>query len=180
MLYLSAITLQLLTVAARERLWAALATARARGARVMFDSNYRAAGWESAELARDAVRRTWELTSIAVPTFSDEHALFADPTPAATVARLREWGVAEIAVKDGGNGCVVWDGAPPVLVPAVAVESTVDTTAAGDAFNAGYLAARLDGADPRTAAAAGHAIAAKVITHPGAIVTDESLPPRGA
>lgn len=81
-------------------------------------------------------------------------------------------------MKDGGNGCVVWDGERARLVPALPVESTTDTTAAGDAFNAGYLAARFDGADPVAAAEAGHEVAAKVISQPGAIITDPSLPPR--
>lgn len=179
-LYLSAITLQLLTPAARERLWAGLAAAGERGAKVVFDSNFRAAGWESVDVARDAVRCTWALTSIALPTFADEHALFGDPAPVATAERLRELGVPEIAVKDGGNGCVVWHDGQPVLVPALPVASLVDTTAAGDAFNAGYLAARLGGAGPVAAAEAAHAVAAKVIAHPGAIVTDPALPPRGA
>ncbi|WP_431879744.1 sugar kinase [Amycolatopsis sacchari] len=177
-LYLSAITLQLLTPAARERLWDTLSAARARGTHVVFDSNYRPAGWPSEDVARDAVRRTWELTTIAAPTFSDEHALFGDTSPEAALARLRDVGVPDVVVKDGGNGCVVWDGTAARLVPALPVESTMDTTAAGDAFNAGYLAARLSGQDPVEAAGAGHAVAAKVIAHPGAIITDPSLPPR--
>ncbi|WP_208024572.1 sugar kinase [Amycolatopsis pithecellobii] len=175
-LYLSAITLQLLTPPARERLWSRLAAARARGAQIVFDSNYRSAGWESAAVAREAVRRTWELTTVALPTFTDEHALFGDTSPAATLERLRGLGIPDIAVKDGGNGCLVGDG---TVVPAEKIESTVDTTAAGDAFDAGYLAARLGGADQVSAARAGHAIAVKVIAHPGAIITDPTLPPRG-
>ena len=46
----------------------------------------------------------------------------------------------------------------------------VDTTAAGDSFNAGYLAARMRGVDPFGAALAGHRLAGVVIQHPGAIV----------
>ncbi len=46
----------------------------------------------------------------------------------------------------------------------------VDTTGAGDSFNAGYLAARLTGASPVDAARAGHALAGRVIMHRGAII----------
>jgi 2-dehydro-3-deoxygluconokinase len=46
----------------------------------------------------------------------------------------------------------------------------MDTTAAGDSFNAGYLAARMRGAAPLEAALAGHALASQVIGYRGAIL----------
>jgi 2-dehydro-3-deoxygluconokinase len=50
---------------------------------------------------------------------------------------------------------------PEVMVP-------VDTMAAGDGFNAGYLAARLTGTEPAQSATAAHRLAADVIRHHGA------------
>jgi 2-dehydro-3-deoxygluconokinase len=73
----------------------------------------------------------------------------------------------------------VKNGAKPALVDADATSGEVavpkaakpvDTTAAGDAFNAGYLAARLRGRAPAEAAREGHVLAAQVIRHRGAIV----------
>ena len=46
--------------------------------------------------------------------------------------------------------------------------AVVDSTGAGDAFAAGVLAARLDGAEIRAALSAGHALAARVVVRPGA------------
>ena len=66
-----------------------------------------------------------------------------------------------------------------VEVPAKLRVSVRDTTAAGDAFNAAYLLARLRGAAIREAAAAGHALAARVIQTPGALLPRDSQPSTG-
>lgn len=52
----------------------------------------------------------------------------------------------------------------------VAPEQPVETTAAGDSFNAGYLAAMLRGAGCEAAIRAGHALSREVIHHRGALV----------
>ncbi|MCA1229754.1 MULTISPECIES: sugar kinase [unclassified Saccharopolyspora] len=180
LVHLSAISLQILAPPARERLRAALRRFRDAGGRVSFDSNYRPAGWDGAAAAAEQVRELWSLTTVGLPTFSDEQALFGDPTAESTVDRLRVAGVADVAVKDGAAGCVVLDGERVVRVPAVPVESVVDSTAAGDAFDAGYLAARLTGADPVAAAHRAQELAATVIRHRGAIVAESVLPRRSA
>jgi 2-dehydro-3-deoxygluconokinase len=106
-----------------------------------------------------------------LPTLADDQAIFGDADAHACVTRLRAAGVDEIVVKLGPDGCLVAGRAgPAVHVPAVPDVEVIDTTAAGDAFNGGYLAARLAGADPVTAARVGHALAAKVIATPGALL----------
>ena len=63
-----------------------------------------------------------------------------------------------------------------VELPPEPVTNVVDTTAAGDAFNAGYLAARMLGLDPRQAARTGSALSAVVIRHPGAVIPRAAMP----
>ena len=73
----------------------------------------------------------------------------------------------EAAVTLGPGGAVWSDGLALVRRPARPV-SVVDSTGAGDAFTAGFLAARLAGADPAAALEAGNALAVRALDRPGA------------
>jgi ribokinase len=75
--------------------------------------------------------------------------------------------VGAVVVKDGAAGATWTDGTTSVAVPAAPAE-VVDTTGAGDALAAGFLAATLAGADPAAALAAGVALAARAVSRLGA------------
>ena len=75
-----------------------------------------------------------------------------------------------MAVKCGGEPCLLSHNGQQAHVAGERIERPVDTTAAGDSFNGAYLAARLGGATPAEAAAAGHRLAARVIATKGAII----------
>jgi 2-dehydro-3-deoxygluconokinase len=175
-LYFSGITLAVLAPEARERFHGALVAARARGGRVVFDSNFRPALWPDRAAARSILTGFLPAVTLALPTFEDEHALFGDADPAATLRRYADAGVPEIVVKRGSQSCIVQVGGAAREIPVLAPITPVDTTAAGDAFNAGYLAARLTGATPEHAARAGHGLAGAVIQHPGAVIPRAATP----
>lgn len=173
-LHLSGISLAILTEPSRRRLMALLADARARGAIILFDGNYRPALWPDVAGARAAMQGMARLAGIALPTFDDEAALFGDRSPEAVARRLHDLGVAEVVVKEGLAGCLVSLAGQQHHVPVPEAMRPVDTSGAGDAFNAGYIAARLAGQAPTAAAMAGHRMAATALQHRGAI------PPRAA
>jgi 2-dehydro-3-deoxygluconokinase len=170
MLYLSGITLSILDPTQRETLMALADRVRAQAGRVVFDSNFRPAGWPDRDEARSVFDRMLRRVDIALPTLDDDQALFDVPDAGACARRLHGLGVAEVAVKLGPLGCSLSADGRAVDVPAEPVVRVVDSTAAGDSFNAGYLAARLAGAGPEAAGLAGNRLAARVIAHPGAVI----------
>jgi 2-dehydro-3-deoxygluconokinase len=171
LVYFSGITLSLYSNNGLGRFFALLEAARQQGTEVAFDGNFRPGGW-TGEIARtrtvyiEALKRI----DIALPTFNDEALLWGDASPEATVTRLQAFGIGEIVVKNGPNSALVAANGRQEFVPVPEVMVPVDATAAGDGFNAGYIAARLSGADAVQAASAAHRLAGAVISHHGALV----------
>lgn len=168
LVYLSGITLAILAPDRRAALLAAVAAA---GAPLAFDPNYRPRLWESPAAARDWTGRAARAARWVLPSADDEAAAFGDADAAATLARYRDWGVPEVAVKAGGAAVHLWHGQTRRIDDLPRVDP-VDTTGAGDSFNAGFLAARLGGAAPADAVRAGHALAARVVQGYGALVPE--------
>jgi len=178
-IYLSGISLSLYGDEGRAKLNKLLDKAREKGVKIAFDSNYRPAGWSSIVAAREAYDNLRQRCDLALSGIEDEKPLYGDRDALATVQRLRASGIAEVSVKTGDTGSIVWTQGmeSPVIVQAANVPQVIDTTAAGDSFNAGYLAARLmQGRDGPAAAKAGHKLAASVIQHRGAIIPREAMP----
>ena len=176
LVYLSGITLSLYSAQGLEALEAALKTAKTAGVRVAIDGNYRPRGWGGdTGRARATFERFFRLADIALPTYDDEQMLWGDTAPEQTLARLTAWGIGEIALKRGGDGAIVLADGTRTTVPVPKAVTPVDTTAAGDSFNAAYLAARLRAEAPADAARAGHALASIVIRHRGAIVPKDAM-----
>lgn len=171
LIYLSGITLAIFSPAERAEIIALVKRARDAGAIIAFDPNYRARLWSDAAEFRHWVTMLAPAISIALPGFDEERQVWGDAGAEATMARWRSLGVQDVVVKDGARGALTVDGwrkNGAAIIP-------VDTTGAGDSFNAAYLAARLNGRGIAESADLGAALAGLVVTHRGAIIEKEHM-----
>src|ERR1700712_5072245 len=175
-LYFSCITWAVLGEVGRARLLSTLGDARDRGARVVFDNNYRPRLWRSVDQARQAYRTIMHEVDVALLTEEDEQALFGYADSEQIMTAYRDLGLAEGVIKRGAQRCLVRAGDQCHEVAAHPVHKVIDTTAAGDSFSAAYLAQRLRGASSQQAADAGHRLASLVIQHPGAVIPRSAMP----
>lgn len=170
--YLSGITLQLMTATSRAALLRHLQRARSAHRLVVLDTNYRAAGWQSPSQAGRAMNEIIEYCDIVLATLDDEIAMHGRQDAQQAGRRITDLGPAEAVIKTGADGARLHDGRCLRHFPAVPVRRVRDTTAAGDSFAGAYLAARLAGKTPAEAAEMANGVAAKVVATPGAIAPD--------
>ncbi len=166
LLLFSLISLAILPPTGRAALLDLAGHVRTNGGRVAFDGNYRPRLWESTAAACSARDAAIALADIGLPTLDDEAMLSGEVSADAVAAHWQGLGCKEVIVKLGAEGCRLPDGT--IIAPEEALQP-IDTSGAGDAFNGGYLAARLRGADTADAARAGHALAGWTIMRRGAI-----------
>ncbi|TDW30792.1 sugar kinase [Cryobacterium psychrophilum] len=125
----------------------AVRLAKAAGALVSVDVNYRAKLWTE-KIARPVLSALARSADLVIAS-DDELALFVDDPldEAAACAELATFGVRQLVIKRGAHGASVWHDGQVEHAPAISV-SVRDTIGAGDAFTAGYLSAILDGLSP--------------------------------
>ena len=115
------------------------------------------------------------ITDIALPTLDDDTQLFGVKDATTCAEYLHHLGVREVVVKMGKRGCMVSSPGHCVMI-ATTPQKAIDTTGAGDSFNAAYLAKRLGSKEPQYAAKFANDLARTVIMHPGAVIPRTAMP----
>ncbi len=173
--FVSGITLAIFSPEAREQLFAWLKDLKEKGASIVFDPNYRPRLWESQEVAQAAMTQAFSLSDIALPGIEDLEDLYGLATPAAATQYLQSLGVKEIVIKNGPDGVDLNVEGASSFVSITPINDVVDTTAAGDSFNAGYLSSRIKGFSASESAQRASKVAGVVIQHAGAIVPEAAF-----
>lgn len=170
-IFFSGITLAILDATAREAVLAMLSAERRAGKTIVFDPNLRPRLWSDAASMRDAIMAGAAASDIVLPSFDEEAEQFGDATAGDTAARYLSAGAATVVVKNGpGAVHFVHRGQSGTVTPDP-VPKVVDTTSAGDSFNAGLLVGlgRFEAPEDAIRFAAG--VAAQVIGQKGALGT---------
>ncbi len=165
----SGIAVAVLRDAGRRTLLGYAELVRKAGRMVVYDPNHRSALWADDADAREWTRRIAPVADVLLASAEDGSALMRVENTVEIARAFRAMGVREVVVTDGPGPCLVSHEGAETAIDAVSGREVIDTTAAGDAFDAGYIAARLRGDTPEDSATAGHALAATVVGHRGAL-----------
>lgn len=152
---------------ARDALLDAMEAARRAGIPVSFDLNLRLENWGWNDGFREVVRSAVERSDVVLGAAADEvGALTGIDDPVAAAVDLAGEDRLVVA-RLGRDGAVAGSAGNQFVSPGFAV-AMVDSVGAGDAFNAGFIAARLRGSTIEDSLRWGNAVAALTITKPGA------------
>jgi sugar/nucleoside kinase (ribokinase family) len=142
-----------------------LAGARAAGGRTFFDTAWDSGGFDMA--TREEVLALLDRVDVFLPNDAEARAILGTDAPPDRLAReLQQISGGWVVVKLGASGALAAgpDGAE-LAVGAEPVD-VIDSTGAGDAFNAGLIAALGDGEEWPAALRAGASLAASIISRP--------------
>ena len=170
MIYFSGITLAILDQNSRKNLFSCLKSARRAGKKIAFDPNLRPKLWNNKKEMCDVIMSGANLSDIILPSFEDEATWFSDSDPMSTLARYQNVGAETVVVKNAGDPVSFWSqhGTGTYLVESV--EKIIDSTAAGDSFNAEILVGLLREISLADAINNGANLAKKVLMGQGALV----------
>ena len=169
LVYLSGISLAILTPPHRAQALEMLRALKGRVGHLAFDPNVRPRLWSDMAEARAAVEAACAAADIVLPSEVDGALIWDEPDPRRQLDRYQALGPAEVALTLGPGGVRLRCSGGEASLPTAAAQ-VLDTSGAGDSFNGGYLAARLRGEEPVEAARAGLALAARVVAAPGALI----------
>lgn len=174
-IYLSGITLGILSEDDCDRLLENVILRKQERAMIVFDPNIRPHLWHDKGRMRSAISLAAYLSDIVLASFDDEVGAFGDRTPEETAQRYFELGANHIVVKNGPENAILLQAGTITSFSTSPVDGVVDATGAGDSFNGAYLAGFLGGLSIEDSIRLAQKCAGKIITREGALVAFSEL-----
>ena len=168
-LYVSGITLGIMGIAGRERLFEFFSEYRQQGGKVIFDINHRPRLWHEND-HQYWYQRMYQCTDLAMPSLEDEELVWDDRDAESIINRIHQFGCPKVVLKQGTNDSLISSNGELQRYPVRSAAKVVDTTSAGDSFNGGYLAMALRGYSDADCIDKAQFVAGQVVGKKGAIV----------
>jgi 2-dehydro-3-deoxygluconokinase len=165
-LHVTGITVAL-SSSAEEALHEIIDRAVALGASISIDPNYRSALWPDGQRAREALTRLARRADLLLLSEEDALVLFETADPVAIFSAASDCGVSDVVFKRGARGAIVRHGGQMLEVAPEIATRDVDPVGAGDAFDAGFLAAIMRGLSPQIAGRCGAWCGARAVEQVG-------------
>ncbi|MFC4891658.1 sugar kinase [Pseudofrancisella aestuarii] len=140
---------------------------------IIFDLNYRPKCWKNISQTKKYLEKILPLVTMVITTFDDEQMLFDDINSQQTLDRYNNFNIPTIIIKHGANPTVIYNQGKVEEIMPQRVDIPVDTTAAGDSFNAAFLAAFNKDYNLTDCVSFAQKFAAEIIQHYGAIIARE-------
>lgn len=169
-IYFSGITLAILDQSQRETLIEGLKAARSAGKIIVFDPNLRPRLWDDTTQMTDVIMHGASVCDVALPSFEDEATWFNDADPEATLKRYQKAGASTVIVKNGADPVCYSQYAQHGRVAVTPLNKVVDTTAAGDSFNAEIISGLVNDTPIAQSIERACKLAASVVQGKGALV----------
>jgi len=142
---------------------------------ISFDTNVRKGLWENIESLRNFLEESSSLIDILFVSKNDDENIFGKRVAQSAVDFYAGLGYKTVILRQGAGNVLVRTSEETLRIPVFKDVAIVDTTAAGDAFNAGFIASRLRGESIANSVRTGNGCAAFVIGRKGALAEDFQL-----
>ncbi|WP_088102814.1 sugar kinase [Halalkalibacter urbisdiaboli] len=149
-----------------ETVMKAIAIAKEKGVKVVFDPNLRKKLW-SEERARTVLLEIAALSDIVLPGVAEGDFMFGEKDPLKLGEHFLELGAELVVLKVGAKGAYYFTKDEHVLVPGFIVEQVIDPVGAGDGFAAGVISGLLEGLPLLNCVERGNAVGAMATIVPG-------------
>ncbi|XPF96386.1 sugar kinase [Colwellia sp. RE-S-Sl-9] len=169
--YLSGITLAIFSDEDKQKLMSLIDLLKSKGAKIVFDPNYRPRMWNSKEHAIHWLEEIYSRSDLVLPGLEDHSDLLNQNDRESVISYMKKFNVNEQVIKCGKDGVYAYDEENKEYhLPFTPAAKQIDSTAAGDSFAGTYLAARLKGEGIQEALVSAARVASIVVQHHGAIV----------